>query len=344
MSAFADQLAGVAAAVEIVSPTRYKWLGEPSEPLPEHVERRLTAEDARGYLTYSLSNRLYSDFYCPGYATLPPPRATVDPVRGDPMLVEALSRSNGGGGCWEPGWRLVAREGAEVVVERGGLVLRAAPQECRGLPEGGGAADEGVELELLYPKEMLRISPGFYMATAARPFDDADGLVRLYWNLSPAGAVQFVREATRLVDEAGFGARLKVANHPALYDRCDAGVLYLPMTDALVAGDLVRALHRAVAGHLAPRVPAFTRRLAAGVGLAEDPGGGQSFGQSRCGLVAEGLVRAYERGIGEPAARVEVVRERMAEDGLDPDAPYLNAESTEDYEMEIDELAAEPAG
>jgi hypothetical protein len=262
-------------------------------------------------------------------------------VRGDPLLVEALSHSNVGRGCWEPGWLLQGREDGGFVVERGGLVLRATADECRGLPETG---ERGAEVEVRYPKELLRASPGFYMALAERPFDDTDGLVRLYWNLAPEGAVPFVREATRLVSDAGFGARLKVANDPRLYDRADAGVLYLPRAEALRGGDLVRELHAAVAPHLGPGVPAFTRRLAAGVGLAEDPGSGQSFGQSRCNLVADGLVRAWEQGVTGRAGRVEAVRERMAEEGIDPDAPYLRPGASDDYEMRIDERPATLAG
>lgn len=327
MNDFDAQLAEAVAAVEVLSPTRYAWLGEPSEPLPDHVERRISAEDARGYLEYSLGNRLYSDFYCHGRATVPAPRESVDPTRGDAVLVETLSRANGGGGCWEPGWTLVGHEGDDAVVERGGLVLRASAAEWRARPDG--------LVEVLYPKEMLRISPGFYMALAQRPFDDSEGLVRLYWNLTPAGAVQFVHAATRLVNEAGFGARLKVANHPALYDRCDAGVLYLPRAEALAGAALVRALHTAVAHHLRPGVPAFTRPLAPGLALAEDPGGGQSFGQSRATLVAEGIVRAHGRGNTTPAARLEVVRERMIEAGLDPGAPYLSPGSTDAYDFEL---------
>jgi hypothetical protein len=341
MSAFRDQLADAVRAVEILSPTRYSWLGEASESLPEHVERRISEADARGYLVFNLENRLYSDFYCQGAAVMPTPREPVDPVRGDPVLIEALSHSNAGSGCWEPGWQFHGREDDGFVVERGGLILRATAEECRGLPE---AEAPGVEVEVRYPKELLRASPGFYMALAERPFDESEGLLRLYWNLTPAGAVPFVREATRLVNEAGFGARLKVANDPRLYDRADAAVLYMPRAEALQGAGLVRELHAVVAPQLGPAVPAFTRRLAAGVGLAEDPGGGQSFGQSRCNLVSDGLVRAWEQGITGQDERVEAVRERIAAEGIDPDAPYLRPGVSDEYDMQIDERPATFAG
>jgi hypothetical protein len=336
MSAFRDQLADAVAAVEVLSPTRYAWLGEPSEALPAHVERGLSAADARGYLTYGIEARLYSDFYCHGRAVVGAAREQVDTARGDPALVDALSASNTGSGCWEPGWALRGRDNGQLVVERAGLVLRARSEECRGLPEEEPPPDVPVEVELRYPKELLRVSPGFYMALCERPFDGSSGVVRLYWNLEADGAVAFVREATRLLNEAGFGSRLKVANDARLYDRCDAGVVYMARDEALRAGPLVRELHVAVAEQLGAGVPALTRRLAAGVGLAEDPGTGESYGMSRCHLIADGIVRAFEQGEVDP---LEAVADRFAEAGIDPDMPYLVPGSTDDYRIEIDELA-----
>jgi hypothetical protein len=338
VSEFSAQFEDAVRAVEILSPTRYAWLGEPAEPLPEHVESRLSEEDARGYLLYGLETRLYGDFYLHGHATVSQQHEAIDAVRGDPVLVESLSRAHSGKGCWEPGWKLLGREDDRVVVERGGLVLRATRAECRGLPAAG--ARQGIEIEVRYPKDLLRASPGFYTALGDRPFDGSDGIVRIYWNLTAEGAVTFVREATRLLNKAKSGARFKVANDPRLYDRCDAAVVYLPRADALRARKVVRGLHAAVAAWLGPQVPAFTRRLAGGVGLAEDPGGALSFGQSRCHVLADGLIRAYERGAASVAARVEVVRETFEEQGLDPHAPYLGPGSAGGYDLEIDELAA----
>jgi hypothetical protein len=338
VSDFSAQLEDAARAVEILSPTRYAWLGEPAAPLPEHVESRLSDEDARGYLLYGLESRLYGDFYLHGHATVSQPHEAVDAVRGDPALVESLSRAHSGRGCWEPGWKLLGREEDRVVVERGGLVLRATRAECRGLPPAG--AQPGIEIEVRYPKDLLRASPGFYTALGDRAFDGSNGIVRIYWNLTAEGAVTFVREATRLLNKAKSGARFKVANDPRLYDRCDSAVVYLPRADALRARKVVRGLHAAVAASLGPQVPAFTRRLADGVGLADDPGGSLSFGQSRCHILADGLIRAYERGATSVASRVEVVRETFGEEGLDPDAPYLGPGSADGYDLEIDELSA----
>jgi hypothetical protein len=78
--------------------------------------------------------------------------------------------------------------------------------------------------------------------------------------------------------------------------------------------------------------PAFTKPLAPGLGLSEDPAGGlDSFGMTRCGLLADAALRAAELGAVTIPERLDVVAARFAEDGIDLDAPYLNSGSTDRY-------------
>jgi lantibiotic modifying enzyme len=78
-------------------------------------------------------------------------------------------------------------------------------------------------------------------------------------------------------------------------------------------------------------VPAFTRLLAPGLGLAEDPGDGDSFGMHRCRLLADALVTAHEQGAHSVEARVDAVLDRFAREGINPDRPYLNPGSDDRY-------------
>jgi hypothetical protein len=53
-----------------------------------------------------------------------------------------------------------------------------------------------------------------------------------------------------------------------------------------------------------------------------DPGGEESFGQHRCRLLADGIIRAYERNARSLDERLAAVAERFAEDGVRLDRPY----------------------
>ena len=160
--------------------------------------------------------------------------------------------------------------------------------------------------------------------------EQPDFLVRLYWNLTERGAVPFVQRGTRMMNEARLPFRLKVINDASAFDRCDAGVIYLAKSDCANNLGLVFDLYRAVRPHLKAGVPAFTRCLAPGLGFAEDPPGDESFGQHRCRLLADGMIRAHQAGQRSLSARLQTVVECFAEAGTALDLPYLNSGSSRD--------------
>jgi class II lanthipeptide synthase len=143
-------------------------------------------------------------------------------------------------------------------------------------------------------------------------------VMRVYWNLRLAGVTALVRALTSLLNGRRVPFRLKLADHPRRLDRCDAAVLYVPLDafDALRA-PLAKVASDVSAG-LSPRVPAFALCLAPGMGVAEDVGNTESFGERRCALLAE----AAERGIKELDARLDVVAAVFEEAGISIDAPY----------------------
>jgi lantibiotic modifying enzyme len=125
-----------------------------------------------------------------------------------------------------------------------------------------------------------------------------------------------------------------VLKDPAAYIRCDAAVLYLRDSHLDRAAACVRDMARRLAHELKPGTPALTKPLATGIGLAQDPASGESFGLHRCGLLAEALVRAHAAGARSVDARLAFVESRFAESGLSLDRPYLNA-GTSDPEIDL---------
>lgn len=316
-------------AVEICSATVHSWLGVRSPALPPQLAEDLDAETAREYLVHRLGLDLYVGFYCPG-RPVPVPRVPYDSGIGSPELVQALMAANDGGGCWEPAWRVHAVGSGELWVARGELRFRARRDQVRA--GDGRSLAPGVAVQVHHPKELLRRSPGFYMALANVALPEDEPVLRLYWNLDVEGAVAFVAAGTRVLNRHGVPARLKVINDSASYRyRCDAGVLYIPRRAFDALHPLVAGLHKTLRRHLGRAVPALTKPLAHGLGLAEDTARGDSFGQHRCALIAEGLVRAHELGAVTPAARAEQVEACFVAHGIDPAAPYLAPGSRHTY-------------
>ena len=74
-------------------------------------------------------------------------------------------------------------------------------------------------------------------------------------------------------------------------------------------------------------------RLARGLSFAEDPGTQESFGMSRCRLLAEGLFLAFQEGLFRTGERLERVRRHFDNSGASLDRPYLNFGAVDPYEF-----------
>ena len=157
--------------------------------------------------------------------------------------------------------------------------------------------------------------------------------MRVYWNTNADGAVKLLAGLTAALNDRGLAFRLKVIAHPDAFTRRDAAVLYLRGDDFDTASPALAHVQHAVASELGAAVPAFTKPLARGVAVAENPTGGMSFGWHRCGLLAEAIIEGHERRLGTIERRIDRVAERFAEAGLSLDAPYLNPGATDRYQL-----------
>ena len=321
-------------ATVFYSPTSYSWFGKQSWSLPPAIKRALTQQTTRNYLLFNLQSQLYTDFYCPGLATPTVLEAAIDPMTGMTPSVEALSAANSGNGYWDNGWEVRMIEGGKVVVRRGGLELWVRPEDC--LITQSTQIVPGTRLSLRFPKELLSISPGFYMALSdnALTWGDTQGLVRFYWNLSVEGAVRFIRDATAMLNQTNLPFKLKVLNDPNQFTRCDTVVLYIRRSDYDAASEILSTIYSVVSTSLRQRTPVFTKRLASGLGLAEDPGQEESFGEHRCRILAEGMIRAYEQCKKSLDERLQIVEDCFAEAGITLEKPFLNPGSSDCYHFQ----------
>jgi hypothetical protein len=184
------------------------------------------------------------------------------------------------------------------------------------------------------PAESFELSPGYYSAFSDAPFlwDGSGILTRVYFNLRPDQAPKAVAVLTEALNSGAVPFRLKALRDEQSYRRCDTAVLYLIGNDMAVTEP---PLSRAIA-ELAPAlrlgIPALTKPLAPGVALAEDPKApGESYGLHRCGLIAEGLIRAFEAGRSKQQDRLAEVLEVLASHHVDLQRPYLNPGSEDVY-------------
>jgi hypothetical protein len=295
----------------------------------------VSAADVRACVLTGLQDHLYTNFYSQA-AALPAfdgqdettPRARIA------AFVQQLSEANQGRGYLEPGWEVDRHHGPILFVRRSGFEVRARMEDVVAAEADAPLLHAAVGLRL--PKEFVGRAPGYYVAMGNAWLPDGNwaNVVRIYWNVTFEGAIALMTALTSGLNDAGVPFQFKVLTKLARVTRCDAAVLYLRRSDYAHARGVLQHVHASMAGGLRTAGPAFTKPLAPGVALAEDPGNGFSFGEHRCRLLAEALIRAHEQRRRSLKGRLAVVLERLEEERIDPERPYLNPDSEDAYEFE----------
>jgi hypothetical protein len=318
VSGHRSRLADALRAIAVTSPAAYAWFGRPSRALPPDVLAAAAPGSARASLVAALERELYRSFYTQGRPLPASPERTA--ARPDAAFTRALWEANAGAGGWQPGWRLDAWDGRHGTASRDGLAVRIGVQDCRA---EDGPLVRGAGVEVRRPKALLGLSPGFHTILGDRQ-PDAGAEIRVYFHVTAAGAEPLVAACTNTLNGAAVPFVLKVVDRPGGFTRCDAAVLYLEPAGFDRARAALAEVVAACAPHLHDETPAFTTRLAPGVGAGEhDPATGASFGALRCSAAAEGVVSAHEEDALSLEDRLEVVARRFAVHGLDVDRPYL---------------------
>src|ERR1043166_8720638 len=318
-----DSIVGVLRATELQRGFTFLWFGKQFGALPSSIKRLLDDTTARNHLLLKLQSHLYGLCYCLGEAT-PSSRSFLR--RPAIPLGPELERANRGQGYWGHGWQVRSYDpnAMTFTVKRGSLSLQVGAKDCV-TPEAGFPVPEAL-VSVRFQKDLPTFSPGFYMALGDNELmrDEPSGTLRLYWNLTPSGAVSFVERTTEALNRAELPFTLKALDDAAQYTRCDAVVLYIRKDDFRHVSAILERIYRALETSLRPATPALTKRLAAGVGVAESPPSGLSFGLSRSRALAEGMLRAYEAGKTSIEDRLQSVEKCFIEDGFNFESPYLN--------------------
>lgn len=316
MAAFLDEVERVARTFGVHSPSEFTILGRQCS-VPHNGE--LASEWALSAAARSeLADLLYELIHCRRPPINESPRKYADWI-GTRDFAKRLSRANAGSGTWHRGF--VVREigpTGRIVAEKYGVRFWVPPERARAESE---PIEPGTRIRVKGPKEFRELLGGFYAALGDA--DEPTGAsIRVYWHLHPGGAERLVASLTQSLNAAGVPFLLKVVNNPQYFDRTDAGVLYLSRSLYRPVREALSQAHREVARFLKPTVSAYVKALAEGVGVADDTGANESFGQHRSRLLATVLSsRACVEAV--PAARVDLVLAEIARQGFDPRAFYL---------------------
>lgn len=283
----------------------------------------------------TLSAYLYEYAYSRPFVGRLPEPATLD-LSIDAGLLEALSMANTTRDRWEHGWTIAQiLQHGQISAQKGSLRRNLWPGQFLSKDGPASVPRPGAEISVFYARESRSLQSGFYYAFGeeAEEVSDGLGLVRLYWNVSFEGAPRLVGLVTSRLNRFRVPFRVKFATARSQFERTDVSVVYLAKRFFRIAAELMLDVHPEIEDALGDEVPLFSKRLAKGLGVAEDPGTGESFGQSRCHRLAESVWSCYLRGEQTTEARWDEFGRLLKQSGLDPHHTHLNSGSLDWYEL-----------
>ena len=256
----------------------------------------------------------------------------------DVEFYDNLHRSNQGQGYFDPGWQIVGiKDNGKLAVHKDGLTLQIDRQFHLNPPEQ--QAEVGDKVAIRLPKN--RVQNGFYMAIAdegARqdnPPEQNNIIVRIYFNLTAEGAIAVMSSLTEQLNQLKIPFSFKALYNPSDYQRHDSAVLYFDRSNYQVIKKVLEAVYSQNQTHFRSHVPLFTKYLAPGLALAEEPNhkfsSKDSFGTHRCQIIANALLAAKESGNNTPTDRMAAIVEQFEQLGLELERAYLNADSQDIY-------------
>jgi hypothetical protein len=323
----------------------YKPLELPAESVAHF--QKMPPEIQQKYLSLQLRSFLYGIYYNGSMRSYLAKDADTDTLTlhqnlenntmlgVDLKLYMQIHESNQGEGYFDSGWTVLRREEDNTLaVNKGELTLHITPEKH--LQPSRQETKAGDTVAIRMPRNLVQ--NGFYMAVGnngvqGRNAGDAN-TVRIYFNLTPQGAVAVMKQLTKQLNAASVPFSFKVLYNPADYGRYDSGVLYFNKNDYETIQPILQSIYTQNKDDFLPAIPLFTKQLAPGLSLAEEPdrkfAERESFGMNRCQIVANGLLNALENS---PEARKIAILEQFALLDLDVQRPYLNANSEDIYTL-----------
>lgn len=161
-----------------------------------------------------------------------------------------------------------------------------------------------------------------------------EAIIRFYFNILPEIAIELIDFLAFHLNRLRIPFHFKCLSNPKLYERADVAVLYVDKKYFFGVIPLLRRFLSENSSFFCHQIPLFTYQVANGIGFAENPPDPtESFGMSRCRLIAEGIWESYQQKI-DSSHRVDFIVSYIQKQGYSLERFYLNPNSRFPYNFE----------
>ncbi len=306
-SLYKKQIEAIVTGIEIQSLHEYNILGEQKivknqMPYQNHSgglksfgsNTQVEEQQQRQNLVQELTNSIYATFYC-GIPVNHDKNLLPSKTERD-YFIELLSYANTTLDGFDYNWTIYNIDATgNTYVQKNDQLRWLQPNGYQFQNKQQNQAQINTKVNLKRSKEGKNIQPVFYHVFSNEIFPQEAELARFYWNIKPEGATELIRTLTETLNSYKIPFQFKCLNHPSLYIRSDAAVLYIDKRHLSVVSILMREILPVLDAYLLDSVPMFTEKIYKGVSYAEDPGKGMSFGMSRSQVIAKALVEVFSK-------------------------------------------------
>lgn len=298
--------------------------------LPQTLQRRYQCQKLRDYLYdiyFSHEQDLATDNDHAQTNKIPLQNDSIQGI--NRIFYQQIQDANQGKGYFDPDWQITAATQTHLMVQKQGLTVQIDPSYH--LSSKKRTAQIGDKVAIRLPKH--RLENGFYVAVSNAGMVSEQALsLEIYFNVNETGAVALMHSLTQTLNERQIAFTLKLLYDPTDYKRYDAGTLCVERDRYPDIAPLLKTAYQQIQSELSSAVPLFTKPLAPGLGLAEEPEAHLAdFGLHRCQLVAKGLLTAWENGDETPNQRLNYIHQQFAQSQINLQFAYLNPGSTDIY-------------
>ncbi len=253
----------------------------------------------------------------------------------DDSFLQGLRKANSSREGYDCGWTVEEIEMTGNILVRKGSVKRytyAGDFIREYFGQGPLQRGESVNIRVLPEYGREPEDESFYFVFGETLLDNNNSaLVRLYFNIAAEGAAPLITFITRNLNRFSIPFQFKCLNQARSYTRCDSAVLYIDKRYCAIVGDLLSEGYTTLKAWFNPEVPMFTRQLAPGISFAENPfSSAESFGTSRCKIIAQGLVNAWKEKQTKEGWSDFIIK-NIYQNYLKPDTLHLNPNSKYPY-------------
>jgi hypothetical protein len=251
-----------------------------------------------------------------------------------------LKQNNFGQGYFDAGWLVTNEEKENLLpVKKNDLTLHISP--LRHLQPKDRQAKVGELVAVKMPANI--VEPGFYIAVGdagvinyqeSIEFSDRQ-VVNIYFHLTAEGAVAIMSSITQQLNQLKIPFNFKALYNADDYPSEDAATLSIERQHYQLVSPILQEIYVTNSAYFLPEIPLFTKLLAPGLSLAEEPivktSSVETFKLHRFQPIAQGLMTAWQQGDDSVQGKVNLILEYFVQRQINLKHPYLNADSEDMY-------------